>query len=184
MEKKRFKKPLLLENSRIKMVPFSERDIEDTYLGWLNDPVVTRYSNQRFIVHTHYSCREYLKGFNRTENLFLIIKRQSDNTPIGTMTAYINKYHGTADMGLMIGDRSSWGMGFGQSAWNCLGEFLLYDLKVRKLTGGTASSNRPMVTIMKRFGMTLEAVRRDQEIVEGALQDVVYYAKFNSSRVK
>lgn len=183
MKEKQFKNPPLLENRLIKMFPFSERDIGETYLGWLNDPVVTRFSNQRFFRHTSDSCIEYLRGFNKTENLFLLIRRQSDDSRIGTMTAYINKYHSTADIGLMIGDRSCWGMGFGQSAWNCLGEFLLYGLNIRKLTGGTLRGNLAMVSIMQKFGMTLEGVRREQEVVEGSLQDLVYYAKFSRSGV-
>jgi RimJ/RimL family protein N-acetyltransferase len=81
----------------------------------------------------------------------------------------------------MIGDRSCWGMGFGQSAWNCLGDFLLCGLEIRKLTGGTLRGNLAMVSIMEKFGMTLEGIRREQEVVEGSLQDLVYYAKFNRS---
>ena len=55
---------------------------------------------------------------------------------------------------------------------------MLSDHTIRKVTAGTLSVNAPMLKLMERSGMTREAVRRDQEIVEGAPVDVVYYARF------
>jgi hypothetical protein len=42
--------------------PFEAADINATYLGWLNDPEVTRYSNQRFHQHTPESCAANLES--------------------------------------------------------------------------------------------------------------------------
>jgi RimJ/RimL family protein N-acetyltransferase len=47
---------LNLITRRLRLRPFQAADINDTYLGWLNDPEVTRFSNQRFHQHTAESC--------------------------------------------------------------------------------------------------------------------------------
>jgi RimJ/RimL family protein N-acetyltransferase len=52
---------------------------------------------------------------------------------------------------------------------------------LRKVTGGAMRANVAMVRIMEKSGMTLEAVRGAQELLEGKPQDLLYYAKFHAS---
>lgn len=167
-----------LVGKKVKLTPFTEADITDDYVGWLNDPLVTRFSNQRFIEHNHESCRHYLESFKRSPNLFVSVSRLEDARPIGTMTAYIAPKHGTADMGILIGDRSVWGQGYGQDAWDTLAEFLLNRPGMRKLTCGTLECNEGMIRLAERSAMELEARRRAQELVDGEPVDVLYFARF------
>jgi len=158
--------------------PFLARDITDEYIAWLNDPEVVKYSNQRFLRHTPETSRNYLAGFDGTDNLFIKITRKADAQPIGTMSAYYSTPHRTVDVGIMIGKRSVWGGGLGQDAWNTLLDWLLALECVRKLTAGTLRCNLAMLKLMERSGMRLEAVRPQQELVDGQPQDLLYYGKF------
>lgn len=167
-----------LIGSKVKLTRFTQDEITDDYVGWLNNPVVTRYSNQRFLRHDRESCRRYLASFAGTANLFVSICRLEDNRPIGTMTAYVSPQHGTADIGILIGDRSVWGQGYGQDAWDTLLRFLAGQPGMRKLTCGTLVCNEPMVRLAERCGMELEGCRRAQELVEGEPVDVLYFARF------
>lgn len=163
---------------RLRLLPFQLVDITPTYLGWLNDPDVTRFSNQRFNTHTAASSAAYLESFSGTSNSFLLIARSSNGRPVGTATVYRNTHHGTADIGLMIGDRQCWGQGYGREAWSGLLAALLKEPGIRKLTGGTSASNKAMLRIMEKSGMNLEAVRIRQELIEGKQVDLVYYSLF------
>jgi RimJ/RimL family protein N-acetyltransferase len=160
------------------MEPFDTQWVSDDYLGWLRDPSVVRFSNQRFRVHTAGSAREYVASFRDTANWFLAVRLAQSGRMIGTMTAYIAEQHGTADMGLLIGDRTVWGQGYGLEAWSALMKHLLQSRGMRKITGGAVRPNIGMLRIMERSGMHLEAVRRGQEIVDGVEEDVLYYARF------
>lgn len=160
--------------------PFNKEDITERYVAWLNDPEVVRYSNQRFHLHSIDSCRDYYAGFAETSNLFLKIVRRIDGVMVGTMTAYLSAEHRTADMGIMVGDRSSWGMGIGQDAWDSLLKALFAQGRLRKITGGTMRCNQAMVRIMERSGMTLECVRPQQELLDGKPQDLVFYGTFSA----
>ena len=163
---------------RLHLQTFQNKNISDTYLSWLNDPVVTRYSNQRFCRHTYESSETYLKSFVGTSNSFLLIKRISNQMPIGTATIYRNTIHGTADIGLMLGEKSCWGKGYGGEAWKAILDNVLQEEGIRKVTGGTTRTNLSMVQIMERSGMMLEAVRPRQELIEGEPVDLLYYARF------
>jgi len=56
----------VLQTARLRMVPFSEAHLTTRYVGWLNDPEVVRYSEQRHQTHTIESCRSYLLSFSGT----------------------------------------------------------------------------------------------------------------------
>lgn len=171
--------PTGVDSPRLLLERFDASCIGADYLGWLNDPVVTRFSNQRFREHTLESSRRYFDSFEGTPNGFYAVKLKADGRLIGTMTAYVATPHLTADMGIMIGDRRCWGGGFGLEAWSSLLTALL-EGGCRKVTGGTLRANVGMCRIMERSGMSLEAVRARQEIVEQREEDVLYYARFRA----
>ena len=167
-----------LTTPRLLLRPFEPADITATYLSWLNDPEVTRFSNQRFRQHTAESSAAYLASFHGSGNSFLLLERLDSGGAIGTATVYRNSHHGTADIGLMLGDRRCWGQGYGREAWQAVLEALLKEPGLRKVTGGTARPNQGMVKIMEQSGMELEAVRARQELIEGQPVDLLYYARF------
>lgn len=167
-----------LPGSKVVLRPFAAADITDEYVAWLNDPEVVKYSNQRFVRHTLESCRRYCEGFAGTANLFVSVRSKADGAAIGTMTAYASLHHQTVDIGIMIGRRSVWGTGMGQGAWNILLNWFIDERRVRKVTAGTMRCNAPMVKLMERSGMKLEAIRPQQELLDGIPQDMLYYGKF------
>lgn len=167
-----------IRGSKVLLKPFCADDITDRYIGWLNDPMVVRFSNQRFLTHNRASCLRYLDSFAGTDNLFLSVRSLDTDQAIGTMTAYVSSHHGTVDVGIMIGDTSVWGGGYGQDAWNTLANWLLAQGLFRKLTAGALACNVSMTRIMEKSGMQLEAVRKSHEILDGTPQDIWHFARF------
>lgn len=169
---------LSLHGDKVHVRRFTPADIDDRYIGWLNDPVVTRFSNQRFFTHDRQSCERYHQSFEGTTNLFLSVRTARDDRAIGTMTAYLQLHHGTVDVGIMIGERQNWGGGYGREAWGLVVEWLLGRPDIRKVTAGTLACNKPMLRLIERSGMTFEGARRAQEIVEGRPEDILLFARF------
>ena len=168
-----------LEGAKVRLRRFTPGDITPSYLSWLNDPVVTRFSNQRFRSHTQNTCEDYCAGFNGSPHLFLSVQDKLSDAAIGTMTAYANPHHGVCDVGIMIGARDCWSGGYGQDAWDTLTRWLLSEGGVRKLTAGCLATNAAMVRLMQRSGMEPDGVRARQEMVEGEAIDIVHYAAFS-----
>lgn len=171
-----------LVGRKVLLRPFQQSDITSEYIAWLNDPDVVRYSNQRFVTHTELSCFKYWESFLNTPNLFISVRTKADDLAVGTMTVYVSVPHGTADIGIMIGQKSVWGMGIGQDAWDTLVNWLIDQRRIRKVTAGTLSSNKAMILIMERSGMRREAVRPEQEMLDGEPLDLHYYGKFGRLR--
>jgi ribosomal-protein-alanine N-acetyltransferase len=172
---------LPLHGYKVDLFSFGINDISNAYISWLNDPEVTQFSNQRFTKHDFDSCMKYMGTFVNSNNLFLSLRRRDNGQAIGTMTVYFALQHGTADVGILIGDRTIWGMGYGQDAWSTMVNWLSCHKAIRKVTAGTLACNQGMITLMERSGMKLEAVRKNQEIVAGKPVDILYYAKWHAS---
>lgn len=172
--------PARLACGPVNLQPFAAGDIGEAYLGWLNDPEVVRYSNQRFVRHDRESAERFRASFGGSDNLFIAIRDASSNALLGTMTAYRSRHHATADVGIMVGNRAVWGRGNGEAAWSGLLDWLLNEGGLRKVTAGTLACNRGMVRLMEKSAMKLEGVRRAQEIVEGRPEDILLYGKFAS----
>ena len=163
-----------ISGTLVELRTFTPDNLTETYLGWLCDPRLMRFSNQRFRTHNMNSCRVYYESFAKTDNLFIAIYHK--RTFIGTMTAYRSAAHGTADIGLLIGAEMQ-GKGLGKDAWATLMSHLLAT-GTRKVTGGTLRCNTAMVRIMEHCGMKADGVRIEQELVNGVPHDMLHFAKF------
>ena len=169
-----------MESERLRLRAFTPGDIQANYVAWLNDPQVVQFSNQRFYKHSEASCRQYLASFAHTDNRFLAIEDKLTHELMGTLTMYINLNHQTADIGILIGNTYHWGKGVGYEAFSLAVESLL-QVKMRKVTAGTMACNLGMIKVMEKCGMSLEATRTAQEILDGQAVDLLYFAKFSKS---
>jgi len=168
-----------ITTGRLRIRPFLSTDINLTYLSWLNDQEVTRFSNQRFIDHSHETSMAYLETFSGTPNSFLLLEDSLHSKPIGTATIYRSLQHGTADIGLLIGERSYWGNGYGKEAWIAILNHLSSDISIRKVTGGTLRPNNAMIRIMQQSGMVPDGTRIAHELIDGFPVDLLYFAHFS-----
>ena len=175
-------KDVVIETERLRLEPFAERHLTERYVGWLADPEIVRYSEQRFRTHTLESCAEYMRSFEGTPNLFYaLVAKDAALGHVGNLNVYVDERHGTADIGILVGERATWGKGIGGEAWRAAVERLLAH-GVRKVTGGCVATNEAMVRIMKRAGMKPDGRRAAQYVYDGQEVDVVYYAVFADRR--
>ena len=171
-----------LATARVKIVPFSDEHLTPRYIGWLNDPATTRYSDQRFFQHTLESCRNYLNSFQGTGNGFWAILEQEENLGhVGTVTTYVNQRHGAAEIGILIGERNLWGKGYGTEVWRLMCQYLFDVVKVRKVSAGTLSVNDAMLKIMEKTGMVDDGVRVRECLYNGEEVDMVYKTLFREA---
>ena len=175
--------PQQIDGLRLRLSRFTQEHVNASYIGWLNDPKVMKYSNQRFIRHTPETCVRYLQSFTDTNNRFYAIEELVTGQMLGTLTVYANLHHQTADIGILIGATQHWGQGFGQEAFELAMRALASTGQIRKITAGTMSRNVGMVKIMQRSGMHLEALRKAQELLDGQPVDVLYFAQFVNTDV-
>ncbi|MEK9673572.1 MAG: GNAT family N-acetyltransferase [Rhodospirillaceae bacterium] len=145
----------VLETARLRLEPFPAELLTDRYVGWLNDPAVVRFSEQRHKAHTIESCREFVAGFRGAANgLWAIRDKSQDLRHIGNITTEVDMAAKSGDIRILIGEQSAWGTGMGLEAWTAVMAHLFDDLGLAQVTAGTMAENRGMIRIMEKAGMT------------------------------
>ena len=109
----------VLQDDLLLLRCLTEQDASPAYLAWLHDPEINRFLESRFqpprnmedlarfIAHTNKSSHTLLLG------IFLQSKKQHiGNIKLGPL----NRIHGLADVGFLIGSKSDWGKGYASRA--------------------------------------------------------------------
>jgi ribosomal-protein-alanine N-acetyltransferase len=171
----------VIKTERLLLEPFSEKYLTQEYVNWLNNPAVVRYSEQRHRKHTIESCRKYVESFKGTSNhMWAISVINGGLGHIGNIIAYVNQENKIADISILIGKVEAWEKGYGTEAWKAVCNYAIKVLKLRKVTGGTLSTNMSMLKIMKKAEMVDDGRRRKHYLWEGKEVDVVYAAIFRN----
>jgi RimJ/RimL family protein N-acetyltransferase len=173
---------LTIRTTRLMITPFAERHLTATYVAWLNDPVLMRYSEQRHKTHTIASCRAYWRSFADTPHYFWAMEETANGLGhIGNMNAYVDHHNGLADLGILIGSPHAKGKGYGQEAWAGVCAFLFQEIGLRKINAGVLAVNRPMLTLANNVGMVEDGVRRRHYCCDGKEVDVIHLALFREA---
>ncbi len=164
-----------LRTPRLELRPFTEELISARYVGWLNDPAVVRFSEQRHRTHTPASCLDYVRSIDqKSAHLWAIFHGDAH---IGNISAHRDPWNATADIGILIGERSSQNAGLGGEAWQAVCDWLIAT-GIRKVTAGAMASNLPMLKVFRKTGMAEEARLRDQFLLDGEPIDMILVARF------
>ena len=174
-----------MQTPRLRLTRFDESLLTSRYVAWLNDPEVVRFSEQRHIRHSIDSCRDYVHSYiGSPHRLWALVTRDGQSRHIGNINAYIDVPNRVADVGILIGERSAWGHGFGTEAFSTVCAYLLTQLHMRKVSAGAMAGNRAMIAIMDNIGMQPDGVRIGQLLLDGEPTDVVHFALWNDETMK
>ncbi len=168
-----------IDTPRLSLVPFEETFLSERYVGWLNDPDVVRYSEQRHRRHTIESCRRFIASFeDGPSHLWAIVENETGLGHIGNINTDTDLPNRTADVAILIGEKRVWGRGLGSEAWIAVVDYLLDSGGIRKVTAGAMADNEVMLAIMRRSGMVEDGRRSAQFLLDGRTVDAVYMARF------
>lgn len=175
----------VLTTPRLQVLPFSEKHVTERYLGWLKDPEVVRYSDQRLREHTLDTCRAYWHSFNGTPNYFWAIEtREDEPAHIGNLTVNVDERHGLGDIGVMIGERAFWGNGYGWEAILAVSDYLLREAGFRKMTAGVLSNNVGALGMLYGAGWADEGRRARHYLYDGEEVDLIHFAMFREDLLR
>ena len=167
--------------NRYLLKPLVATDISDDYIGWLNDSEVNSYLEVRHKKQTEESILEYINRFYDGSKKYIWgIYDSSEYKHIGTVNISVDQYN-SAEIGLMIGDKSYWGELASDEAITMVVDFAFNILKVNRITGGTYAENLGMIFTFKRLGFRREAVFKESVITQdGKYSDVYRWAILSS----
>lgn len=150
-------------------------DVNENYCRWMNDPEVTRYLESRFSTNSMDSLRDNVANkLKDRNNIFLAIIRNDTDEHIGNIKlGPIDWMHGLADVGVLIGDKASWGKGYATEAIGLVVRLAFQRMNLHKLTAGYYSNNKASGKAFNNNGFVVEGVRRKHRFCEGIYVDTI-----------
>lgn len=148
--------------------------VSERYVSWLLDPEAVRFSEQRHRIHSLESCLSFVQSIDQERAHMWAILVGGEH--VGNITAHRDAPNGTADVGILMGQRSVWGQGFGAEAYGAVTDWLLGS-GCRMVTGGTMEANKGMIRVFEKCGFTIDGVRPGFFLLDGMPTGMVLASK-------
>ena len=175
-------KTAFIQGSKIYLRPLERTDLNDTYLGWLNDAEVTRYLETGAFPATAQDLEKFYQGVtgSKTEVIFAIADKKSHRHIGNVKLGPINWIHRRAMFGIMIGDKSFWGKGVGQEVTRLMVEYGFYRLNLHRIGLGVYAEHESAVRCYEVAGFKIEGKFRDEMFQDGKYKDRLWMGLLRS----
>ena len=153
-----------IQPSMVHIIELNQADYDlDLYLSWLQNVQDNRYIEAVRKDYSKFDLQEYLESrVNNPEVKFWGIFLES-NKFIGTIKLEpINRKNQTAWLGMMIGDSSERGKGYGSQALNLVLDYAENVLLLEDIFLGVHTNNEPAISIYKKSGFKTYTVNNSQ----------------------
>lgn len=166
----------LAGGSTVELRPLEPGDVTSAYLGWMNDPLVTRHLESRgpFDLDDLRSWVEEQSA--RTDVVLCGIVRLEDGRHIGNIKlGPVRSGNASASIGVLIGDRGCWGRGHATEAIQLLAEHAFSVMGLAELTAGAHEDNAASVRAFQRAGFeaSFDSGRRQWRMVRRRSQEPI-----------
>jgi RimJ/RimL family protein N-acetyltransferase len=163
------------EGDLVRLAPLDSDRHLDNAVAWINDPEVTQHLSFGDFPMTRLAERSWFEERSKpceTDISLAIETLDGRNIGFSGMFA-ISWRHGTATTGTMIGDRDSWGKGFGTDAARLRNRYAFDVLGLRMLYSEVYEGNDRSLRMLLKAGY-LECGRRPKRIWKrGAYRDEI-----------
>lgn len=152
---------LLLRGERIGFGPL-RHDLLETYTRWVNDLQVTRTLALPCLPHTVEMQEKWIQGaLVSDEDVLFTIYILENMRPIGNIGLHdIDHDSGSADFGMLIGEKDVWGQGYGTEATRLAVSYGFDVLGLHNIQLETYGNNPGAIRAYERAGFKYIGVRR------------------------
>tara|TARA_B100000035_G_C20993130_1_gene551181 strand:- start:115 stop:630 length:516 start_codon:yes stop_codon:yes gene_type:complete len=146
------KKTFLLKAEKIYVKSLKISDITNSYVKWLNDKEVNKFLLSGSIIWNIKLVERYvLDSINNQNEILFGIFKISDDKHIGNVRIHdINYSNSSAWIGIMIGDKSEWGNGYGLVILRLIIKFVFNQLKINILNAAVSNENKASLKTFKK----------------------------------
>lgn len=158
---------------QIYLRPLEHEDLNEEYLGWLNDSEVSRYLESGIFPYTRDGLERFYKQVaGSSDQIILAIEDKRTGLHIGNVKlGPISWVHRRAALGILIGDKDFWGKGIGTEATRLMVEYGFFRLNLARIELGVCAEHKAAVRVYEKVGFKIEGRRRGSLFHEGRYED-------------
>lgn len=178
----RYFKKLIGEN--IYLSPINKEDYEK-YTEWINDLDISLKLGNAHQIYTLKKEQEILEEIS--ENSFAIILKEDDKLIGNCGLINIEQVTRKAELGIFIGEKEYWNMGYGTEAINLLLDYGFNLLNLHNIMLEVFAFNKRAIECYKKIGFKEIGRRREAREIAGKRYDEVFMdmlsTEFNEGKI-
>ena len=165
----------VIESSRLYLKRTDVSDVSEKYISWLNDTRINRFLELRFEKHTLSTTLKHIKSVSSQESIAMFSmyalpqKIHIGNIKLGD----IRPQHGTAEIGILIGDSNYLGRGYGTESIGLVSHLAFNKLGLRRLMAGCYENNLGSIKAFEKNGFVREGLLRSHAYYNGTYVNVI-----------
>jgi len=158
---------------KVTLRPLTLNDVTDRYVSWLNDTEVNAYLETGKEAVSLEDVREFVQknAGSSSSHMFAIILKSDDRHVGNIRLGGINWIHRYANLGILIGEKSCWGKGYGTEACQLLLRYAFGRLNLNKVTLGVYANHTGAIKAYERVGFKIEGCLEKMFVYEGEYVD-------------
>jgi len=164
-----------LKGKKYYLRPLLKEDLNEEYLSWLNDPGVNSYSGRRFFPYSFEELKKYYADRKKDSLLLAVVDKGTEKHIGNVLLGPIKWPHQSAEISILIGNRSFWNRGAAREAIYLLSRHAFGTLGLRRLECG--SMNPAFINVAsKKLGWKKEGILRKKMRAGNSFRDVTLLA--------
>lgn len=170
-------KKVFLEGERLYLRPLETKDIDDEYQQWFNDAQVCEFNSHHRFPNYKENMEDYVNGVVQSKtSLVLAIVDKETNKHVGNVSLQnIDQLNQNAEFAIVIGDKESWGKGFGKEAAKMIIQHGFNELNLHRIYCGTSSENIGMQRLAEFLGFEKEGLNKEAMYKHSKFVDIISY---------
>lgn len=157
--------------AKVELRPLERSDLARS-IKWLNNPEIMRLLGRRHamsMAEEEKWYEDYLKAGK--SRIFAIVEENGEH--IGNIGLHnIDKENRRASLGIVIGEKQKWGMGYGSKALMTALKYAFRELGLHKVSLRVFQNNERAIKSYSRCGFKKEGVEREQVFKDGKFHDL------------
>ena len=165
---------MAIEGKNVRLRPMEESDVQ-LKIDWFNDPEI----NKTLVVTEKFELEKSIQWFKKAvkdpSRCDFVIETDLGE-PIGLVgLVHIDNIHSTAEIYLVIGDKSYWGKGVMLEAEKLLIGWAFDKFDLQKITAPSLAENVASIVTMKKLGFKIEGTLRQEKYLQGKRVDIIQF---------
>lgn len=173
----------MLEGKNVRLRPIWKKDIK-YFLQWFNDMAVARYLGSNHIMMESAEEKWIENLASATDRIVLMIEARTAKNkckPIGTCGFHNIKQHDQrAEFGIAIGDKKSWGKGYGTEAAALMIEYGFNNRNFNCIASFAFTSNAGSIRLHEKLGFHVDGRQRAKAFINGQFCDDIAFSLLRS----
>lgn len=166
-----------MEGKLIKLRPIERSDL-DSIMSWVGDEEVTNFLGGEMLLGplSRIAEEKFIERASESSvnSRLFVIETLADRRYLGSTDLHnINWVNRTAEVGIVIGDKSCWGKGYGSDAMRVLLRYAFDKINLNRVSLKVFAYNPRAIASYERCGFRREGLLRQDKFLGGNYHDTI-----------